>query len=143
MPRMLPLRSAVLHPDDREFARGTRNVPNPPLDLDQPEGQTKRTEFARVRSKLMKQEVQRKCQRRFKLNVWSGRQDLGAFCRVGARALLKQLSKPNSATIVPGELAKTVKTGNPGHQLCLVIFDARRLVCLTAASIVVNKFRIR
>jgi hypothetical protein len=47
--------------------------------------------------------------------------------RVGARALLKQLSKPNSATIVPGELAKTVKTGNPGHQLCLVIFDARRL----------------
>ena len=39
MPRMLHPRSAVLDPDDAEFARGTRNVPNVPIDLDAPEGE--------------------------------------------------------------------------------------------------------
>jgi len=127
MPPMPHFWSAVLHPDDGQFARGTRNVPNRPLDVDGPEARTQCTEFARVRGKLMKDEVQRERQVRFKLDVRSGCQDLSAICRVGTHALLKQLSKPRPATVVPRELAKTVKTGNPGYQLCPVIFDASRV----------------
>jgi hypothetical protein len=73
MRRMLHFRSAVLNPDNREFPRGARNVPNRPLDLDGPEARTQCTEFARVRGKLVKHEVQRECQWRFKLDVRSGR----------------------------------------------------------------------
>jgi len=36
---MLHLRSAVLGPDDGEFARGARNVPNLPCNVDAPEGE--------------------------------------------------------------------------------------------------------
>src|SRR6266849_1954831 len=127
MPPMLHFWSAVLHPDDGEFARGTRNVPNRPLDVDGPEARTQCTEFARVRGKLMKDQVQRERQVRFKLDVRSGRQDLGPICRVGTHALLKQLSKPKPTTVVPGELAKTVTTGDPCYPLCPVIFDGRRV----------------
>src|SRR5260370_7216168 len=127
MPRMLHLRSAVLGPDDGEFARGARNVPNLPFDVDAPEGRTQCAVSVRVRGKLMKDEAQRECQVRFKLDVRSGRQDLSAICRVGTHALLKQLSKPEPTTVVPRELAKTVKTGDPGYQLCPVIFDGRRV----------------
>src|SRR5258708_287022 len=122
MPPMLHFWSAVLHPDDGEFARGTRNVPNRPLDVDGPEARTQCTEFARVRG-----EVQRERQVRFKLDVRSGGEDLSPICRVGTHALLKQLSKPKPATVVPRELVKTVKTGDPGYQLCPVIFDGRRV----------------
>src|SRR6266403_971980 len=111
MPRMLHLRSAVLGP----------------VDGDAPEGRTQCAVFVRVRGKLMKDEVQRERQVRFKLDVRSGCQDLSAICRVGTHALLKQLSKPKPATVVPWELAKTVKTGDPGYQLCPVIFDGRRV----------------
>jgi len=86
------LRSAVLDPDDAEFARGTRNVPNVPIDLDAPEGRIQCTVFVRVRGKLMKDEVQRECQVRFKLDVRPDRHDLSAICAVGTRGLLKQLS---------------------------------------------------
>src|SRR5712672_3414054 len=127
MPRMLHLRSAVLGPDDGEFARGARNVPNLPCNVDAPEGRTQCAVSVRVRGKLMKDEAQRECQVRFKLDVRSGRQDLSAICRVGTHALLKQLSKPKLTTVVPPELAKTVKTGDPGYQLCPVIFDGRRV----------------
>src|SRR6266446_7176289 len=123
MPPLLP----VLHPDDGEFARATRNMPNRPLDVDGPEARTQCTEFARVRGKLMKDQVQRERQVRFKLDVRSGREDLSPICGVGTHALLKQLSKPKPATVVPWELAKTVKTGDPGYQLCPVIFDGRRV----------------
>ena len=92
MPRMLHLRSAMLHPDDAELARGTRNVPNVPIDLDAPEGRTQCALFVRVRSKLMKDEVQRECQVRFKLDVRPDRHDLSAICAVGTHGLLKQLS---------------------------------------------------
>jgi hypothetical protein len=48
-------------------------MPNRPLDVDGPEARTQCTEFARVRGKLVKHEVQRECQWRFKLDVRSGR----------------------------------------------------------------------
>src|SRR6266481_7105609 len=127
MSRMLHLRSAVLGPDDGEFARGARNVLNLPFDVDAPEGRTQCAVFVRVRGKLMKDEVQRECQERFKLDVRPGRQDLSAICAVGTHGLLKQLSKPKPTAVVACELAKTVKAGNPGHKLGPVIFDARRV----------------
>jgi len=86
------LRSAVLDPDDAEFARGTRNVPNVPIDLDALEGRTQCTVFARVRGELMKDEMQRERQVRFKLDVRPDRHDLSAICAVGTHGLLKQLS---------------------------------------------------
>jgi hypothetical protein len=75
----------------------------------------------------MKDEVQRECQERFKLDVRPGRQDLSAICAVGTHGLLKQLSKPKPTAVMACELAKTVKAGNPGHKLGPVIFDARRV----------------
>jgi hypothetical protein len=102
-------------------------LPDLPRDLHLLEGQTKRTEFARVRGKLMKREMQGQRQGRFKLDVWSWPKDFSTICRVGKRALLYQLSKLRSATAVARELAETVKIGNPGYQLYRVIFDTRRL----------------
>jgi hypothetical protein len=127
MPPMLHFWSAMLHPDDGQFAAATRNVPNRPLDVDGPKARTQCTEFARVRGKLLKDEVQRERQVRFKLDVRSGGHDLSPICRVGTHALLKQLSKPEPTTVVPRELAKTVKTSDPSYQLCPVIFDGRRV----------------
>ena len=99
-------------------------MPNRPLALDGPEARTQRTEFARTRRKLMEHEMQGKRQVRFKLDVRSGRQDLSAIRRVGTHALLKQLSRPKLMTEVPSST--------------LV-----ECACLTAVSIVINKFRIR
>jgi hypothetical protein len=95
MPRMRHLRSAVFGPDDNEFARGTRNVPNLLFDLDVPEGRTQCTVFARVRGKLMKHELQRPCQGRFKIDVRPGCEDLSAICRLYLLAYLGHRDKPS------------------------------------------------
>lgn len=71
----------MLYPDDGEFARGPRNLPNRPLDLDGPEARTD-TEFACIRGDLMKDEVRREGR--------SGRQAFSAVCRVVMHTLLKQ-----------------------------------------------------
>src|SRR5580704_14630684 len=127
MPRMLHLRSAVLGPQHGEFARSTWNVPNLPFDLDVPEGRTQCTVFVRVRSKLMKHEVQRACQGRFKLHLRAGCEELSTICGEGTHGLLKQLRKPKHTAIVAREHAKTVKACNPGRQFSPVIFDTRRV----------------
>src|SRR5580704_17851885 len=127
MSRMIHLRSAVLGPHYGEFARSTRNVPNLPFDLDVPEGRTQCTVFVRVRGKLMKHEMQRSCQGRFKLYLRAGCEDLSTICGEGTHGLLKQFRKPKHTAIVAREHAKTVKARNTGCQFGPVIFDTRRV----------------
>jgi hypothetical protein len=58
--------------------------------------------------------------------------------------LLKQRSKPKPTAVVAFELLKILKAGNPGHKLGPVISSTLvECLSLTAASIIVNEFRIR